>query len=161
MSDDPEAQESSAPRSWRARFDAVWSAAAALLSTRAQIFREELAEKRRHLGRAGIAIGLAVLVGSLALVLLTALVAALLVRLFGSTVAGLLAAFLLYAAVAATAAWVGSKALSRVRPLDFPLTRDGLVKDWEAIEASATFEEEAPESAPVTDFEERVRAGSE
>lgn len=150
-----------ATRSWRERVDAVWSAAATLLSTRAEIFREELAEKGTELRRAAIGIGLGLVLAWLALLLLTALVAVLLARLFGSAAAGLFAALFLYAAVAAVAAGIGWRALSRVRPLDFPATREGIEQDWKALQEFGTAPEEAPESEPADDFEERFRTGSE
>jgi uncharacterized membrane protein YqjE len=118
---------------WRDRIDAVHRAARALLSTRAEIFREELAEKGSLFGQGLAGIGLALAFALLSLILLTALVAAVLAKLLGSAIAGLAVALLLYLVVAAAAALFGVKRLSRVRPLDFPATRDELRKDLDAV----------------------------
>jgi len=163
---------------WKDRIDAVKRAARALLATRAEIFREELAQKGSNLGKAAAGLSLAAVFAVLGLLLLTALVAAVLARLFGGPIAGLLAAFVLYMAVAAAAAFFGAKALGRVRLFDFPATRDEIRRDLEAVREEGSPRDEGPVSAealaaerasaapedqesPVSDIEERFRAGSE
>jgi len=163
---------------WKDRIDAVKRAARALLATRAEIFREELAQKGSNLGKAAAGLSLAAVFAVLGLLLLTALVAAVLARLFGGPIAGLLAAFVLYMAVAAAAAFFGAKALGRVRLFDFPATRDEIRRDLEAVREEGSPRDEGPASAealaaerasvapedqepPVSDIEERFRAGSE
>ena len=163
---------------WKDRIDAVKHAARALLATRAEIFREELAQKGSNLGKAAAGLSLAAVFAVLGLLLLTALVAAVLARLFGGPIAGLLAAFVLYMAVAAAAAFFGAKALGRVRLFDFPATRDEIRRDLEAVREEGSPRDEGPASAealaaerasvapedqesPVSDIEERFRAGSE
>ena len=174
---------------WKERLAGVKRSANALLLTRAAIFREELAEKGSLFGQAtaGLALGLAF--ASLALVLLTALVAAVLSRLLGGPIAGLAASLFLYLAIAAGAAAFGVKKLGRIRPFDFPVTRDELRKDFDAVREEGTSNDEGPASpealaaeraslrrgengaerdesdgethAHEVDLEERFRAGSE
>jgi uncharacterized membrane protein YqjE len=163
---------------WKDRIAAVRRAARALLATRAEIFREELAEKGSHLGKAAAGLSLAAVFAVLGLLLLTALVAAVLARLLGGPIAGLLAAFVLYMAVAAAAALFGARALARVRLFDFPATRDEIRRDLEAVREEGSSRDEGPASAEalaaerasvapedresrVSDIEERFRAGSE
>ncbi len=171
-----EADDPQTPRGWKERLSAAWNAAAALVSTRIQIFQQELSEKTGLAARgvAGIVLGL--VFGWLALLLLTALIAALLALLFGHLWAGLLAAFVLYLAVAGAAVAFGVKSFSRVRPCNFPATSEELKKAWSAIRQSASPGERvisppaaervvpapyrAPASSPVDDLEERFRAGS-
>jgi uncharacterized membrane protein YqjE len=163
---------------WKDRIAAVTRAARALLATRAEIFREELAQKGSHLAKGAAGLSLAAVFAVLGLLLLTALVAAVLARLFGGPIAGLLAAFVLYMAVAAAAAFFGAKALARVHLFDFPATRDEIRRDLEAVREEGSARDEGPASAealaaerasmapdeqesPASDIEERFRAGSE
>ncbi len=171
---------------WRERIGAVRRAARALLSTRLEIFRAELAEKGSLFGRAVVSLSLAVAFATLALLLATALVAAVLSRLLGSPIAGIAAALVLYVALAVVAALLGWKSFSSVRPFEFPVTRGELRRDLEAVrgrsasgdEGAASAEAPAAEKASVraggqegrereprpghpTNLEERFRAGSE
>jgi len=178
MDADADVVEDAPDPGWKDRIDAVKRAARALLATRAEIFREELAQKGSNLGKAAAGLSLAAVFAVLGLLLLTALVAAVLARLFGGPIAGLLAAFVLYMAVAAAAAFFGAKALGRVRLFDFPATRDEIRRDLEAVREEGSPRDEGPASAealaaerasvapedqesPVSDMEERFRAGSE
>lgn len=153
---------------WRERLAAGWRAAASLVSTRLEIFQEELAQKTGFVARGSIAIVLGLTFASLSLLLFTALVAALLTLLFGHLWAGLLAAFVLYLVIAGVAVWLGVQAFSRVRPLDFPATSEELKKDWSALRRSTSPGERviphpyrAPAPAPpIENLEERFRAGS-
>lgn len=145
----------------RKRLHATWRAIAALLATRAEIFQEELAQKGTLLRRTAIALALAFTFGWLAILLGTALMAALLARLLGSAVAGLLVAFVLYGVIAAVAAMMAWKALSSVQPLDFPVTREGIRKDWQAVESLVESMEAPAEFAPEDDLDQRFRTGSE
>jgi uncharacterized membrane protein YqjE len=173
---------------WKERLGAVRRAAKALLATRAEIFREELAQKGSLFGMAAAGFTLALAFGSLALLLATALVAAVFARLLGGPIAGIGAALLLYLAVAAGAAFFGVRKLSRVRPLDFPATRGELSRDLDAIRGESAARDEDPASpeafaaerasvrpggsadereddeearASAADLEERFRAGAE
>lgn len=153
-------------RNVRERLGALSRAAASLVETRIAIFREELGAKTRFLVRATIGLTLAVALAGLALLMATALVAALLARLFGSVVAGLSAALLLSIAAASVAGLYGWRALSRVRPMDFPLTAGEIRKDWQAAAPSAGLgdegtESDAEEGEEIEDLAERFRAGSE
>ena len=163
---------------WKDRIAAVKRAAQALLATRAEIFREELAEKGSHLGVAAVGLFLAAAFAVLGLLLATALVAAVLARLLGGPIAGLLAAFVLYMVMAAAAAFAGAKALARVRLFDFPATRDEIRRDLEAVREEGSARDRGPVSAEAlaakkasvapedeesggSDIEERFRSGSE
>jgi uncharacterized membrane protein YqjE len=153
-------------RSVRERLGALSRAVASLVGTRVAIFREELGAKARLLVGAAIGLTLAFALAGLALLLGTALVAALLARLLGSATAGILAALLLYLAAAAVAGLYGWRALSRVRPMDFPLTTSEIRKDWQAAAGSAGSGSEDSESGDeedeeIQDLAERFRAGSE
>ncbi len=163
----------------RDRLGAALAVAADLFSTRVEIFGAEASEKAAHLARGLAAFAIAVAAAFMTTFLMTALLVSLFTLLFGRVWAGILATFLLYLAAVAAAAWLGWKALSKVRPLDFPITRNELRKDWEALSRSVEAPvppgdaEERP-AAPgaqrvrpvdspsaVDDFEARFRAGSE
>lgn len=150
---------------WKERLRGAWEAASSLLSTRAEIFRQELAEKGARLRRSAIGFGVGLLFAWLASLLLTALVATLLANLLGSLWAGLLASVLLYAAIAGAGIWIGVQALSRVRPLEFPATKEEIGKDWSALRRAARDEDQRIEPVgwrgPGGDLEERFRRGSE
>jgi uncharacterized membrane protein YqjE len=141
-----------------ARLRDAWEATQRLVSTRVEIFQEEISEKRNLLARAAMAIGIALALGWLALLLFTALVAVLLVKLFGSLWAGLLAALGIYLIAASVAAFLGWKSFSKFRPFAFPATQEGLREDWSAIRESLRTPRASEEES---DLEERFRAGSE
>ena len=142
-----------------ARLRDAWEATQRLVSTRAEIFREEISEKGSLIVRAVMAIGIALALGWLALLLLTALAAVLLANLFGSLWAGLLATLGIYLVGASAAAFLGWKAFSRFRPFAFPATQEGLREDWTAIRDSLRTPPRADDEE--SDLEERFRAGSE
>ena len=166
---------------WKERIGAIRRAVAALATTRAEIFREELAEKGSLFARAAIGLALAAVFGVLAVLVLTALVAAVLSRLLGGPIAGITATLFLYLAVAAAAAILGGRTLSRVKPLAFPATRDEIRKDLDAVKGPASVDalaaerasvspddgrdddevEEGEEVEAMSEMEERFRAGSE
>lgn len=177
--------------SWKERLGAVRRAAAALAATRKEIFREELAEKGSLFAKAAVGLALAAAFGILALLLLTALVAALFARILGGPIAGITAALVLYLVVAGLAGFFGGRSLSRVRPFAFPATRDEIQKDLDAVKKHAHVEDDGPAGADavaaerasvrkddeevdqdedddreggipkMSGFEERFRAGSE
>lgn len=160
---------------WKERIAAVRRAAAALLTTRVEIFREELSEKGSLFAKAAIGLALAAVFGVLAFLLLTALVAALFSRLLGGPIAGITAALLLYVLIAAAAAILGSRTLSRVRPFAYPATRDEIRKDLDAVKEHTAVRDEAASDAlaaegddedvldhgEMSEIEDRFRAGSE
>jgi uncharacterized membrane protein YqjE len=131
---------------WRERIAAVKRAAKSLFATRAEIFREELAGKGSLFGQAAAALTVALAFAALALVLLTALVAAVLSRLLGGPIAGVAAALFLYLVIAAGVAYFGVRRLSRVRPFEFPVTREELSKDLEAVREEGALHDEGPAS---------------
>jgi hypothetical protein len=159
-------------KSWRERVSAVAGASRSLARTRAAILREELAGKASLAGMGLLGVALAGAFGIGALLLFAALVAALFAKLFGSAVLGILAALILYAFLGAAAGRYGWKALSRVRPGQFPATGEELSRDWEAIRSSLAPEAEPiddgrppdggpPDEEAVEDLEERLRAGAQ
>ncbi len=157
---------------WSRRLHGFLETGRTLLSTRAALLREELGTKGEFLGRGLIGVVVAVAFAGLALLLLTAWIAVVLSSLLGSPVWGVLVAFVLYAAVAVTAGMLGIKALSRVKPFDFPVTSEEIRKDWSALKSSAKPEPPATGAAQGEteltrsqslhdDLEARFRAGSE
>ena len=165
------APEEAREETWRQRLHWFFEALRGLLSTRAALFREELGASAAALGRAIGAFVLTAALAWIALLLLTAGIAALLSRLFGGPIAGILSTFVLYTAAAGLAASLGVKALKRVN-FEFPVTREEIRKDWQALQASATPRppeppggdgETAGESRQLSsdDLEARFRAGSE
>ena len=144
MESDEALQEDLPQPGWKERLGAVRRAAAALFTTRAAIFREELSEKGSLFARAAIGLALAAAFGVLALLLLTALLAAVLSRLLGGPIAGIAATLVLYVVVAAVAAILGGKTMARVRPFAFPATRDELRKDLDAVKRTAEVRDEGP-----------------
>jgi uncharacterized membrane protein YqjE len=147
MDPDEELREDLPEPGWKERIGAVRRAASALFATRAEIFREELAEKGSALARGAVGLVLAAVFGFFALVLLTALVAALFARLLGGPIAGITAALVLYLAVAVVAAVLGGKTLSGVKPFAFPATRDEIRKDLDAVQKHGTMHDEAATDA--------------
>lgn len=147
MDDDPaDFMEDLPDPGWKERLGAIQRAAKALFATRAEIFREELAEKGSLFGMAAAGFTLALLFASLALLLATALVAAVFAQLFGGPIAGITAALVLYLAIAAAAGFFGVRKLTRVRPLDFPATRNELRKDLDAVREEAVLRDRGPAS---------------
>ncbi len=144
LPDEEEAQ------SWADRAAGLAASAQALLATRLAIFREEISAKAALAGRGLAAIAVAAALGVGALLLLAALLAAVLAQLFGSVALGILGAMLIYAAGVAIAGRIAWKALSDVRPGEFPSTGRELARDWEAIRASLATEPEADDEADET-----------
>jgi hypothetical protein len=164
--------EEVAEETWPQRVRAFFESLGSLLSTRAEIFKEELGAKGVALGRAAIAFFLAAAFALLALLLLTAGLAALLSRLFGSPAAGILVTFVLFAGAASLAAYLGVRSLSRGNLFEFPVTAEEIRKDWKVVVRAATPEPPGPGgsendrgiasgSGAADDLEERFRAGSE
>jgi hypothetical protein len=162
-----EAREETDSRSrFSQRVAAAREKAAALAATRAAMFREELADKGASAAKAMAGFAAAIFFGSLTLLLATALLAALLSRLFGSAIAGVAATLVLYLAIAAAGAILGWRALGRVQPLDFPETGAALAGDFDALAtaAAAAPEDEdgdLEDGEDEDDLEERFREGSE
>ena len=158
----PKQEEEPAPGVFARLKDAL-EATKGLIGTRAEIFREEVSEKGSLAGRGAAGLGIALVVGWLALLLFTALAAVLLAKLFDSVWLGILVAFVLYLAGAGAAGFVGIQALKRLKPFEFPATKEGLKEDWAAIRDSLgtppPFEDDDHEDED--DLEARFRAGSE
>lgn len=174
---------------WKDRVESTTRAAKALFATRAAIFREELAEKGSLFGKAAVGLTIAALFGVLALLLSTALVAVLFARLFGGAIAGVAAALVLYLLIAGGAGYFGLRSFARVRPFEFPVTRDEIRRDLDSVREEAPTPDEGPASpdalaaergsirpgedededldeeevsmVETSDLEERFRAGSE
>lgn len=146
---------------WKERLGAAQRAAKALFATRAAIFREELAQKGAHFGKAALWLSLAVAFALLALLLLAALSAAILIRLLGGPIAGLTGAFFLYLLIAGAVGFLGIRSLGRVRPFDFPVTRDEVAKDLEAIREEPEIADEGPASPEALAAERASIAGEE
>jgi hypothetical protein len=164
--------EESERETWSRRLQGLLEAGRTLLSTRLAILREELGAKGAFLARGLIGLLVAAAFAGQALLLFTAWIAVLLSTLLGSPIWGVLAAFVLYAAVAAVVGALGVKALSRVKPFDFPVTSQEIRKDWSALKSAANPEPPAPGAASGEtelaraqslhdDLEARFRAGSE
>lgn len=162
------------PESWSGKIASLLEAGRRLAATRSAILREELSVKASFFGRGLAALFLAGAFAGLALLLFTAWIAALFTKLLGGPVAGILAAFGLYLVITAVAAMLGIRSLSRVKPGEFPVTKEELRKDWASLKAAAKPPQEtAPEPPEVPappppgpphaheDFEARFRAGSE
>ncbi len=164
----PEEEEA---RSWADRTAGLAAAAQSLFSTRLAIFREEIAGKASLAARGLAAVAVAAALGVGALLLFAALLAAVLAKLFGSVALGILAAMLIYAAGVAVAGRIAWKALSNVRPNEFPATGRELARDFEAIRASLATEPEdddeggssglEPDEVEVESLEARLRGETE
>jgi uncharacterized membrane protein YqjE len=137
MAREPEESSEAPEPGWRERFWRLGSAARRVVENRAAIFQEELREKTSALGKALASLGIAVLFFVLAGLLLTALLAAVLAKLLGSAVLGILATLVLYVLVGGVAAYVSVRALSRLRPFEFPATRREIDRDLEAVRRAA------------------------
>jgi putative superfamily III holin-X len=162
------------PESWSEKIAGLLEAGRRLAATRSAILREELSVKAGFFGRGLGALFLAAAFAMLALLLFTAWIAALFTKLLGGPVAGILAAFGLYLVIAAVMAMLGVRSLSRVKPGEFPVTKEELRKDWASLKAAAKPPQEpAPEPPEVRappspgsphahdDLEARFRAGAE
>jgi len=157
---------------WRDRLWAIGSAAGRLIETRAAILQEELAEKGGLLGRGLVAFFIAALFGVIAGLLLTALLAAVLSRLLGGPILGILATFVLYLVIAGAAGWIGVKKMSKLRPFEFPATRREVDRDLETVRRAVGVgqheqrepagKEDAPAPAAVSpeEMEARLREGA-
>ncbi|MEP6471309.1 MAG: phage holin family protein [Acidobacteriota bacterium] len=143
---------------WKERIGAVRRAAAALAATRGEIFREELSEKGSLFAKAAVGLALAAAFGVFALLLLTALVAAVFSRLFGGPIAGITATLVLYLVVAGLAGFFGGRSLSRVRPFAFPATRDEIRKDLDAVKKHGDVSDDAATDAVGDDAVAAERA---
>ena len=161
MSSSEPREDNEQSRGFLGRLAAARSKAAGLAATRAAIFREELADKGVLAARAMAGFAVAVFFGSFALLLATALIAAVLSKLLGSPIAGVAATLALYLVVTAGGAVIGWKALEKVRPFDFPTSGAELAKDIEALSAAAAPPPEPDEDGDDGDLEARYRAGSE
>lgn len=165
-----------AERGWKERVAAVADAWTALAQTRLAILREEIAEKRAFLLKGLIGVVLAAGLAAGALLLFAAFLAALLAHWFGNVALGILAALVLYGAGAAAAAVAGVKALTRVKPFEFPAASEELRRDWNAVQASWSADGEGEDDAPLPgpeatsararedspeSLEERYRSGAE
>jgi hypothetical protein len=161
-----------AEETWPQRVRAFFESLGSLLSTRAEIFKAELGATGMALGRAAVAFFLAAAFAVLALLLLTAGLAALLSYLFGSPVAGILVTFVIFAGAAALAAYLGVRALSRGNLFEFPVTAEEIRKDWKIFLRAAAPAPSgpvggerdgvlAPGSGASDDLEARFRVGSE
>ncbi len=162
-------------RGWGERIAEVADTWSALAQTRFAILREELAEKRSFFLKGAIAFVVALGLAAGVLLLLAAFLAAVLAGLFGSVALGILGALVLYAAGAGVAGWMGGKAISRVRPFQFPVAGEELSRDWRVLRAAWSRDGEAGEvcepavrvEGPRTreeapeDLEDRFRAGAE
>src|SRR5262245_59311333 len=156
-------------RSFGDRVAAAANATASLARTRLSIFRAELHVKA---ALAGKGLGAAVAAGAFAvamILMLGALLVALFAALFHSLILGILAALILYGAAAGALGWMAWKALSQVKPDEFPVTSAEIAKDVAAVRSA--LEEEVPDdddfvppepdSGQVDDLERRLRAGAE
>ncbi len=160
----PEEEEA---RSWADRAAELAGSAQELIATRLAIFREELSGKATLVGQGLAAVAVAVALGVGALLLLAALLAALFAQLFGNVALGILAAMLVYAGGVAFAGRIAWRALSRVRPSEFPSTERELARDWEAIRDSLAADEDPdgdaaapagePDDGEVEAMEARLR----
>ena len=161
-----------AEETWPQRVRAFFESLGSLLSTRAEIFKAELGATGMALGRAAVAFFLAAVLAVLALLLLTAGLAALLSYLLGSPVLGILVTFVLFAGAAALAAYLGVRTLSRGNLFEFPVTAEEIRKDWKVFLRSAAPEPSGPTgqerdgvlpsgSGAADDLEARFRVGSE
>jgi uncharacterized membrane protein YqjE len=148
------------PPSLRERLAAAWIAGRDLVATRREIFGEELSRQLALLARGAVGFGLALALGAIAILLLTALIASLFAMLFGSAWAGILATLVLYLIGIAGAGFYGWKSVEKVR-FDFPATRQGLAEDWAAVKGAVAPPAEGAGSLEEIDVEQRFRAGSE
>src|SRR5262245_62401181 len=123
-------------RRWSDRFDQLTSAAQSLIATRLAIFDEELRVKGRFFGKGVVFASVAAAFGFGAVLLFAALLAAVLAQVFGNAALGVLAAGVLYAAGAFVGGYFAWRALSEVRPTEFPATARELARDADAIRAA-------------------------
>ena len=155
-------------RSWRERLAEAAAAGRVLVATRLEIFQEEAAAKAVFAAKGLVGFVIAAAFGVGALLLAAALLAAVLIQLTKSLIWGILIAVVLYGVGAAVAAWLGWKAMSKVRPFEFPAVSAEIARDAAAISDALAppepIEDFAPASgddADVADLEDRLRRGSE
>jgi uncharacterized membrane protein YqjE len=155
---------------WREHLADISAAISRLLATRLAIFREEASVKAVFVAKGFAFVVVAAAMAVATLLSAAALIAAVFAKLFGSWILGILATVVIYGAGAGGAAWAGFKALTRVRPFEFPATAEELSRDREAIAAALTppasdagtmDDTEGRRDVPVDDLEDRFRAGSE
>lgn len=152
--------------SLRERLAAFGRSATALLSTRWELFTTELSAKAPPLSRGLLLWTLAAAFLFASVLMLTALAAVLLAELLGSLTLGLLIVLILYLALAAGAIVLGLRALSRVKPLSFPVTAAEIRKDIDEAfppedTAVTEWRPDGPTPEPDPELEERFRMGSE
>jgi uncharacterized membrane protein YqjE len=154
--------------SLRDRLAVFGRSAAALLSTRWELFSTELSEKGPPLFRGLLLLTLAAAFLFSSILMLTALLAVLLSELLGSVTLGLLIVLIVYLAIAAGAIVWGLRSLATVKPLEFPLTAGEIRRDIdeafpseEPADASWVPEDSVPPAEPDGEFEDRFRRGSE
>ena len=154
---------------WREHLADVSAAVSRVVATRLAIFREEASVKAVLVAKGFAFVVVAAAMAVATLLSAAALIAAVFAKLFGSWILGILATVVLYGAGAGGAAWAGFRALTRVRPFEFPATAEELSRDGEAIASAlgpppsdATIDAtESRRDTPVDDLEDRFRAGSE
>jgi len=156
-------------RSFGDRVAAAANATASLARTRLAIFKEELSVKAALAGKGLVAAAAAGALAVAMILMLGALLVAVFAALFHSLILGILAALVVYGAAAGVLGWMAWKALSQVKPDEFPVTSAEMAKDVAAVRSA--FEDEAPDdddfvppepdSGQVEDLERRLRAGAE
>jgi uncharacterized membrane protein YqjE len=155
-------------RSFGDRVAAAANATASLARTRLAIFKEELSVKAALAGKGLAAAAAAAAFAGAVILMLGALLVALFAALFHSLILGILAALVVYGAAAGVFGWMAWKALSQVKPDEFPVTSAEIAKDVAAVRSA--LEDEAPDddfvppepdSGSVEDLERRLRAGAE
>jgi hypothetical protein len=169
MRDEPEDGLPPEEATLRDRLGAFARSAAAILSTRGELFVAELSAKGPPLWR-----GLALLAAATAflfasILMLTALLAVLLAELTGSLTLGITIVLVLYFALTVGGAVFAFRSLSRVEPFHFPVTSSEIRRDLEAAFPAAPesvsappFEGPSPERLePDGELEDRFRRGSE
>ncbi len=157
-------------RSFGDRVAAAANATASLARTRLAIFKEELSVKAALAGKGMAAAAAAGALAVAMILMLGALLVALFAALFHSLILGILAALVLYGVAAGVLGWMAWKALSQVKPDDFPVTSAEIEKDFAAMRSALEaddlpddddFVPPEPDSGQVEDLERRLRAGAE
>ena len=157
-------------RSFGDRVAAAANATASLARTRLSIFKAELSVKA-VLAAKGLGAAAAAGVFAVAMILmLGALLVAVFAALFHSLILGILAALVFNGAIAGGLGWMAWKALSQVKPDEFPITSAEIAKDLAAVKSALERNETPddddyvppePDSGSVEDLERRLRAGVE
>jgi uncharacterized membrane protein YqjE len=154
-------------RSFGERVAAAANATASLARTRLAIFKEELSVKAVLAGKGLAAAAVAGAFAVAMILMLGALLVALFAALFHSLILGILAALVIYGAAAGGLGWIAWKALSQVKPDEFPATSAEIAKDLAAVRSALQdevpdhddFVPPEPDSGQVEDLERRLRAG--